>query len=143
MAGSFLCFKLSRNLDSAKKPFVLPLINSQKPATGASVFALLKGQALSLIHIYGQKEIISFYRSSTSGEYMIYVHKRQGDDYVELGHAKGYGRYLKEVSYPRCQNNGARAIALSWGKMCIRDRCRPVHDQDFKGEKYGSIKQHH
>lgn len=63
----------------------------------------------------GQKEIISFYRSSTSGEYMIYVHKRQGDDYMELGHAKGYGRYLKEVSYPRCQNNGARAIALSWG----------------------------
>ena len=34
---------------------------------------------------------------------------------IHIWHAKGYGRYLKEVSYPRCQNNGARAIALSWG----------------------------
>lgn len=30
MPGDFLCFRLSRNLDSAKKPFVLPLINLQK-----------------------------------------------------------------------------------------------------------------
>lgn len=63
----------------------------------------------------GQNEIVSFYRSSTSGQYAIYIHKRQGDDYVELGSAQGYGKYLREVSYPRCSRNGQRAVALSWG----------------------------
>lgn len=63
----------------------------------------------------GQNEIVSFYRSATSGEYAVYIHKRQGDDYVELGSARGYGRYLREVSYPRCEKGGARAVALSWG----------------------------
>ncbi len=63
----------------------------------------------------GQNEIVSFYRSATSGEYAVYIHKRQGDDYVELGSARGYGKYLREVSYPRLQSGGARAMALSWG----------------------------
>ena len=63
----------------------------------------------------GQNEIVSFYRSATSGEYAVYIHKRQGDDYVELGSARGYGKYLREVSYPRLQSGGARALALSWG----------------------------
>ncbi len=63
----------------------------------------------------GEAEIVSFFRSTTSGEYMVYLHKKVGDEYVELGHAKGYGKYLREVSYPRNKANGARAIALSWG----------------------------
>lgn len=63
----------------------------------------------------GQNEIVSFYRSSTGGQYAIYIHKRQGDDYVELGSAQGYGKYLREVSYPRCSRGGSRAVALSWG----------------------------
>lgn len=63
----------------------------------------------------GESEIVSFFRSATSGEYAVYLHKKVEDEYVELGHAKGYGKYLREVSYPRCAPNGARAIALSWG----------------------------
>ena len=57
--------------------------------------------------VYGNPEVttggraLKFYSSVRIED----VYKRQ----------KGYGRYLKEVSYPRCQNNGARAIALSWG----------------------------
>ncbi len=63
----------------------------------------------------GEDEIVSFFRNATSGEYAVYLHKKVGDDYVELGHTRGYGKYLREVSYPRCKSNGAKAIALSWG----------------------------
>ena len=63
----------------------------------------------------GEDEIVSFFRNATSGEYAVYLHKKVGDDYVELGHTRGYGKYLREVSYPCCKSNGAKAIALSWG----------------------------
>ena len=39
-----MAFRLPKNLDSEKKPFALPLINLQKTATCASIFAPLKGQ---------------------------------------------------------------------------------------------------
>ena len=61
----------------------------------------------------GQNEIVSFYRSATSGEYAVYIHKRQGDDYVELGSARGYGKYLREVSYPRLQSGDRKSTRLN------------------------------
>ncbi len=70
----------------------------------------------------GQKEIISFYRSSTSGEYMIYVHKRQGDDYG-AGACKGIrtvfeGGILSPVSK---QWRRHRSQLGHGGRQCLRN----------------------
>ena len=54
----------------------------------------------------GEDEIVSFFRNATSGEYAVYLHKKVGDDYVELGHTRGYGKYLREVSAPLQEQRG-------------------------------------
>lgn len=73
-------------------------------------------QAVQLVDVDGDgnDETISFFRSATSGEYSVYIHKKQGEGYKEIGHTKGYGKYLREVHYVKSSPNGSVAIVLCW-----------------------------
>lgn len=74
-------------------------------------------QSVQLIDMNGDgiDEVIAFFKGTTSGEYTVCVFSKEGDDYIEIGRAKGYGKYLREVHYPITGGSGTRAIALSWG----------------------------
>lgn len=75
----------------------------------------------------GGDEIIAFFRSVTSGEYAVYVFQKVNENYEELGHANGYGKYLREVHYLMSSGNGTRAIALSWGMEDSTNYSMSVH----------------
>lgn len=72
-------------------------------------------QAVQMVDIDGDgaDEVIAFFRDA-SGIYSVYAFKYDGEDYVQIGNAEGYGTSLHSVSYPML-DDGSMAIALSWG----------------------------
>ena len=63
----------------------------------------------------GVPEAISLFRlSDSSGQFRIYVHKKEGDSYRELGYIEGHGDSIESISYPRSSSDGERSILVSW-----------------------------
>lgn len=85
---------------------------------GAS-FAVIKTGAnrqsvqLADIDADGVDEVVSFFKT-TNGVFHIYIHKKNGDGYEEIGNVEGVGHNIKSVEYIRYKDTGALCIAVNW-----------------------------
>ncbi|MDP4109395.1 MAG: hypothetical protein Q8878_05125, partial [Bacillota bacterium] len=63
----------------------------------------------------GEAEAISLFRlSDSSGQFRVYVHKKEGGSYSEVGYIEGHGDSIESISYPRSDSSGGRSILVSW-----------------------------
>lgn len=63
----------------------------------------------------GSEEVISIFRAiSGPGPFQIYLHKKIGEDYIEMGMVEGHGTTIEEVYYPTFKEDGSRGIVLCW-----------------------------
>jgi len=72
-------------------------------------------QAVQMIDLDadGQDEVIAFFMTERSS-FRTYLFEYGLEGYYEVGYIEGYGRRLREVTYPEVDESGRRAIALSW-----------------------------
>lgn len=63
----------------------------------------------------GVEEAISFFQQSgNSNEFAVYIHKKQGDTYVNTGSVQGSGTAIQSVEYPVITPDGRRGMVISW-----------------------------
>ncbi|MCX7615674.1 MAG: hypothetical protein N2Z65_07970, partial [Clostridiales bacterium] len=63
----------------------------------------------------GEPEAISLFKlADSSGQFRVYVHKKEGNGYRELGYIEGHGDSIESISYPRSDSSGDRSILVSW-----------------------------
>ncbi len=89
-------------------------------ATGASLTSPNTGKNQAPIQLIdidadGEPEAISLFKlSDESGQFRIYVHKKDGDSYRELGYIEGHCDAIESINYPRFNSSGERSILVSW-----------------------------
>ena len=72
-------------------------------------------QAVQLMDLDGDgaEEALAFFRTE-SGAYQVYAFRREGEAYVRIGTAEGYGTALRAIYYPQL-GNGRSGLAMCWG----------------------------
>lgn len=61
----------------------------------------------------GENEVISFFKKP-DGAFSVYVHKKNGKSYSEIGNILGVGKNIKSVEYINISATGEKALMLSW-----------------------------
>lgn len=72
-------------------------------------------QAVQLMDVDGDgaEEALAFFRTE-SGAYQVYAFRKEGEAYVRIGMAEGYGTALRAIYYPRLEG-GRYGLAMCWG----------------------------
>jgi len=72
-------------------------------------------QAVQLMDLDGDgaEEALAFFRTE-DGAYQVYAFRQEGESYVRIGTAEGYGTTLRAIYYPRLEK-GRYGLAMCWG----------------------------
>ena len=61
----------------------------------------------------GADEALAFFRTE-SGAYQVYAFRQEGESYVRIGMAEGYGTTLRAIYYPQLEGK-RHGLAMCWG----------------------------
>ncbi len=89
-------------------------------STGAVYASPISGQNRNTVQLKdldgdGEEEAIALFReSSISTKFWVYVYKKIGDAYIQMGMITGNGTAMESIDYPLLTPDGKRGIVIAW-----------------------------